>query len=48
MPGGSHALKRSSKDISAMPPYKIKGKEGANNKPKLPDVVINPRLNLSE
>ena len=46
-PGRMPALKRSSIETSATTPYKIKGNEGANNNPRLPEVVISPKLNLS-
>ena len=29
-------------------PYRINGSEGANKRPKLPELVTSPRLNLSE
>ena len=47
MPGSTPATNRSSTETSATMPYRINGSDGANNRPKLPDEVINPKLKRS-
>jgi hypothetical protein len=47
MPGRSPAMNRSSIGASATMPYRISGNDGANNRPRLPDDVMSPRLKRS-